>query len=172
MTAQPFNSDNGIAAMLRVAARFGKPADGSTLRQQMRWFQHLAPTQQLERLARLLGLHLMLVPHSKLRWRQEIVPVLLLLENGSVALIEEVDSNGGVRYWLSESGDVVRAGQLQDLLMQADIQVGVVGVAARARDARIDEFVQPYQPHWFWHRWSATCWRWRAFCFPCRCTIG
>ncbi|WP_312464707.1 ABC transporter transmembrane domain-containing protein, partial [Pantoea endophytica] len=151
MTAQPFNSDNGIAAMLRVAARFGKPADGSTLRQQMRWFQHLAPTQQLERLARLLGLHLMLVPHSKLRWRQEIVPVLLLLENGSVALIEEVDSNGGVRYWLSESGDVVRAGQLQDLLMQADIQVGVVGVAARARDARIDEFVQPYQPHWFWH---------------------
>ena len=151
MTAQPFNSDNGIAAMLRVAARFGKPADGSTLRQQMRWFQHLAPTQQLERLARLLGLHLMLVPHSKLRWRQEIVPVLLLLENGSVALIEEVDSNGGVRYWLSESGDVVRAGQLQDLLMQADMQVGVVGVAARARDARIDEFVQPYQPHWFWH---------------------
>ncbi|PIF21220.1 type I secretion system permease/ATPase [Candidatus Pantoea floridensis] len=151
MTAQPFNSDNGIAAMLRVAARFGKPADGSTLHQQMRWFQHLAPAQQLARLAELLGLHFMLIPHDKLRWRQEIVPVLLLLENGSLALIEEVDRDGGVRYWLSEGGDVMRSALLSDLLAQAQANVGVIGVAARGRDARIDEFVQPYEPHWFWH---------------------
>ncbi len=26
----------------------------------------------------------------------------------------------------------------------------MIGVAARGRDARIDEFVQPYEPHWFW----------------------
>jgi len=150
MTAQPFNCDSGIAAMLRVAARFGKPADGDALRQQMRWFQHLAPTQQLQRLAALLGLHFRIVPARSLRWREEIVPVLLLLENGGVALIEQIESSDRVQYWLSESGDVIREGALSELLAQAQGAVGVIGVAARGRDARIDAFVQPYQPHWFW----------------------
>ncbi|WP_275553821.1 type I secretion system permease/ATPase [Mixta sp. Marseille-Q2659] len=143
-------TDNWIAAMLRVAARFGKPADGKTLRQQMRWFEHLTPDQQLERLAGLLGLHLTMTPRDKLRWRQEVTPVILLLENGSVAVIEAIDAEGRARYWLSEGGDVVRESDLQELLAQSQQQVAVPGVAARGRDARIDEFVQPYEQHWFW----------------------
>ena len=155
MTVQPFSCDSGIAAMLRAAARFGKPADGDALRQQMRWFQHLTPTQQLQRLATLLGLHLRLVPARSLRWREEIVPVLLLLENGGVALIEQIERSDRVQYWLSESGDVMREGALNELLAQAQAEVGVIGVAARGRDARIDAFVQPYQPHWFWQYFRA-----------------
>ena len=143
-------TDNWIAAMLRVAARFGKPADGKTLRQQMRWFEHLTPDQQLERLAGLLGLHLTMTPRDKLRWRQEVTPVILLLQNGSVAVVEAIDAEGRARYWLSEGGDVVRESDLQELLAQSQQQVAVPGVAARGRDARIDEFVQPYEQHWFW----------------------
>lgn len=144
------STENWIAAMLRVAARFGKPADGKTLRQQMRWFEHLAPEQQLERLAGLLGLHLTMTPREKLRWRQEVTPVILLLENGSVAVVEGIDADGRARYWLSEGGDVVRESELAGLLAQAQGQVAVPGVAARGRDARIDEFVRPYEQHWFW----------------------
>jgi len=143
-------TDNWIAAMLRVAARFGKPADGKTLSQQMRWFEHLTPDQQLERLAGLLGLHLTMTPRDKLRWRQEVTPVILLLENGSVAVVEAIDAEGRARYWLSEGGDVVRESDLQELLAQSQPQAAVPGVAARGRDARIDEFVQPYEQHWFW----------------------
>lgn len=150
MTAQSFNSDNWIAAMLRVAARFGKPADSNTLRQQMRWFEHLPAGQQLERLAGLLGLHLTMTPHTRLRWRQEITPVVLVLENGSVAVVEAIDGDDQVRYWLSEGGDVVRESELAPLLARSQSNVGVVGVAARGRDARIDEFIQPYEEHWFW----------------------
>ncbi|MFP3499729.1 type I secretion system permease/ATPase, partial [Pseudomonas sp. SIMBA_059] len=47
-------------------------------------------------------------------------------------------------------GDVVRESALSELLARAQGDVGVIGVAARGRDARIDEFVQPYEPHWFW----------------------
>lgn len=150
MSAQNPTTDNWIAAMLRVAARFGKPADGKTLRQQMRWFEHLPVAQQLERLCGLLGLHLTMVPQNKLRWRQEITPVVLVMENNSVAVLEEIDADGGARYWLSEGGDVIREGELAGLLSRAQGDIGVIGVAARGRDARIDEFVQPYEPHWFW----------------------
>lgn len=144
------STENWIAAMLRVAARFGKPADGKTLRQQMRWFEHLPSDKQLERLAGLLGLHLTMTPRDKLRWRQEVTPVILLLENGSVAVVEAIDAEGRARYWLSDGGDVVRESELSGLLEQSQAQVAVPGVAARGRDARIDEFVQPYEQHWFW----------------------
>ncbi|MBD8180297.1 type I secretion system permease/ATPase [Pantoea agglomerans] len=150
MSTSTLNTDNWIAAMLRVAARFGKPADGKTLRQQMRWFEHLPVSQQLERLSGLLGLHLTMVPQNKLRWRQEITPVVLVLENASVAVLESIDSDNSARYWLSEGGDVVRESALSELLARAQGDVGVIGVAARGRDARIDEFFQPYEPHWFW----------------------
>lgn len=150
MTTESANTENWIAAMLRVAARFGKPADGDTLRQQMRWFEHLSGEQQLERLAGLLGLHLTMTPRDKLRWHQEITPVVLSLENGGVAVVEGIDNDGKARYWLSDGGDVVRETELASLLARGRPLVGVVGVAARGRDARIDEFVQPYQEHWFW----------------------
>ncbi|PKH24380.1 type I secretion system permease/ATPase [Enterobacterales bacterium CwR94] len=151
MTTKTVTTDNGIDAMLRIAARFGKPADGKNLRQQMRWFEHLGAVQQLERLAALLGLHLTLMPRDKLRWRNEVTPVVLLLDSGGLAVIEEIVDEEHVRYWLSDGGDVVREGELALLLAQSAEQVGVVGVAARGRDARIDEFVQPYKEHWFWH---------------------
>ncbi|WP_034943085.1 type I secretion system permease/ATPase [Erwinia oleae] len=150
MTNPIANTENWIDAMLRVAARFGKPADGSTLRQQMRWFEHLPPEKQLERLAGLMGLHLMLLPRDKIRWRQEVTPVVLMMQNGSVVVIEDIDGDGRARYWLSDGGDVVRESELAALLNDSQPQVGIIGVAARGRDARIDEFVQPYKKHWFW----------------------
>jgi len=150
MTTQTPTTENWIDAMLRVAARFGKPAEGQNLRQQMRWFEHLSTAQQLERLAGLLGLHLTLIPRADLRWRQEITPVVLILENGSVAVVESIDGEGHARYWISDGGDVVRETELALLLAQSQPQVAVIGVAARGRDARIDEFVQPFKKHWFW----------------------
>ncbi|QBR52534.1 type I secretion system permease/ATPase [Erwinia sp. QL-Z3] len=150
MNKQTASTENWIDAMLRVAARFGKPADGSTLRQQMRWFEHLTPAQQLERLAGLLGLHMTMMPRDKIRWRQEVTPVILIMENGNVVVVETIDAEGKARYWLSDGGDVVRESELALLLAQSQEQVGIVGVAARGRDARIDEFVKPYKKHWFW----------------------
>jgi len=151
MNSQPNHSDNLIAAMLRAAAHWGKTADHLRLQQQMRWFAHLAPLQQLARMAELLGLHCTSVTQQQLRWGPDVTPIFLMLNNGGIALLEEINHAGEVRYWLSEGGNVIREGQLSELLAQSLPEVGVIGVAARGRDQRIDEFMQPYQPHWFWH---------------------
>ncbi|MFP3336005.1 hypothetical protein SB761_35485, partial [Pseudomonas sp. SIMBA_064] len=34
--------------------------------------------------------------------------LVLVVENASVAVLESIDSDNSARYWLSESGDVVR----------------------------------------------------------------
>lgn len=147
---ETLNTHDWINAMLRVAAHYGKPADRQTLRQQMSWFAHLPADKQLERLAGLLGLHLTMMPQKQLRWRQEITPVVLALKSGCVAVVENIDAEGNAQFWLNEGGDVVRESALAALLAQANDRIGVIGVAARGRDARIDEFIQPYEAHWFW----------------------
>ncbi|MDV5140529.1 MULTISPECIES: type I secretion system permease/ATPase [Yersiniaceae] len=140
-----------IAAMVRAAEIFGKPADPQFLRQQMRWFEQLSPARQLERLSGLMGLQVSVVPRDRVRWRQEVLPAIVVLEQGTTAVIETLDADGQAGYWLQDGGDILRQADLSSLLSQGDSNVVLVGVAARGRDRRIDEFVQPYRKHWFWH---------------------
>ena len=137
--------------MVRSAEIFGKPADPQFLRQQMRWFEQLSQARQLERLSGLMGLQVSLVHRDRVRWRQEILPAIVVLEQGSTAVIETLDAEGQAGYWLQDGGDILRQADLSSLLSQGDGNVVLVGVAARGRDGRIDEFVQPYRKHWFWH---------------------
>lgn len=102
--------------MARVASRYGKPADVNFLAQQMRWFEQLSGLRQLERLGGLLGLQVNVVPLKKVQWRNALLPVLLELEPGSVAVVERISDEGLVNYWLSDGGDVVRETNLQTLL--------------------------------------------------------
>ncbi|CNG52882.1 MULTISPECIES: type I secretion system permease/ATPase [Yersinia] len=149
-SAQPIPTEVWIAAMARVASRYGKPADTKFLTQQMRWFEQLSGLRQLERLSGLLGLQSSVVPLKKVRWRNALLPVLVAMDSGSVAVLECINDQGLVHYWLSDGGDVVREASLQTLLDNSQGQVVMVGIANRGRDQRIDEFVKPYRQHWFW----------------------
>ncbi|CNE14391.1 type I secretion system permease/ATPase [Yersinia nurmii] len=150
MTAQSTPTEVWITAMARVASRYGQPTDTNFLSQQMRWYEQLSWPRQLERLSSLLGLQVTLVPVSKVHWRNELMPVLLELEPGSVAVIEGITEAGVVNYWLSDGGDLVREADLPELLARSPGMAIMVGIAPRGRDQRIDEFVQPYRKHWFW----------------------
>ncbi|HHL2558893.1 TPA: type I secretion system permease/ATPase [Yersinia enterocolitica] len=150
MTMQSTPTEVWITAMARVASRYGKPADMNFLAQQMRWFEQLSGLRQLERLSGLLGLQTNVMPLKKVRWRNELLPVLLELEPGSVAVLEHINDDGLVSYWLSDGGDVVRETNLEELVARSQGRVVMVGVANRGRDSRIDEFIRPYQQHWFW----------------------
>ncbi|WP_202113527.1 hypothetical protein, partial [Pseudomonas aeruginosa] len=100
MTMQSTPTEVWITAMARVASRYGKPADMNFLAQQMRWFEQLSGLRQLERLSGLLGLQTNVMPLKKVRWRNELLPVLLELEPGSVAVLEHINDDGLVSYWL------------------------------------------------------------------------
>ncbi|ANI31496.1 ATP-binding protein [Yersinia entomophaga] len=150
MTVQSTPTEVWITAMARVASRYGQPADIHFLGQQMRWYEQLSWPRQLERLSSLLGLQVTLVPISKVHWRNELMPVLLELEPGSVAVVEGITEAGLANYWLSDGGDLVREAELPELLARSPGMAIMVGIAARGRDQRIDEFVQPYRKHWFW----------------------
>lgn len=140
--------DEAIAALNRAAAALGIATDRRRL--QLQWLAAASPQAQLTDLAQHMGLTLQFVSARRLRWRQAVMPLLLRLNDGTLALAEAADDEGRVHYWLSAGGDGLRSAPLSDLLAQAQPEVGVITLATRARDARMDEFVRPWQPHWLW----------------------
>jgi len=152
----PLSIDVWISAMGRVAETFGKPADPLFLRQQMRWFEHQPLRRQLDRLSGLMGLQVGMVSWNQVRWRQEVLPAVITLEQGGIAVLENLHDDGTVDYWLSDGGDLLRSAELVVLLEQSNGPVFLVGVAPRGRDQRIDQFVQPHKKHWFWENFRGS----------------
>ncbi|MFS7195844.1 type I secretion system permease/ATPase [Rahnella inusitata] len=155
-TATPLSIDVWISAMGRVAESFGKPADPLYLRQQMRWFEHQPLRRQLDRLSGLMGLQVGMVSWSQVRWRQEVLPAVVTLKQGGIAVLENLHDDGTVDYWLSDGGDLLRSMELATMLEQSSGPVFLVGVAPRGRDQRIDQFVQPHRKHWFWENFRGS----------------
>ncbi|MEX2950498.1 type I secretion system permease/ATPase [Serratia fonticola] len=148
--SQPASLEAWIAAMARAANGYGLAVDIKSVRQQMRWYEQLPAPRRLERLGHLMGLSVSLQPREKVRWRNEILPALIEIDDGGLMVIESLDSEGKALYWLNDSGDVQREAELVELLLKGQGSIVLLGAAERGQDARIDDFVQPYRKHWFW----------------------
>lgn len=150
------DTESWINVMVRAAGRFGLPADAPAVRQQMRWFESLPLNARLERLSGLMGLQVRVVELEKMRWNAQNLPVIVQLESGELMLLESIDADGLVAYWLSEGGDLVREEALETLLTRVKPEVVMLGIAARGRDSRIDDFTRPWEEHWFWRHFRHT----------------
>ncbi len=150
------DTESWINVMVRAAGRFGLPADAPAVRQQMRWFETLPLSGRLERLSGLMGLQVRLLPVEKLRWSAHNLPVILQLETGELLLIEALDADGLASYWLSNGGDLVREEPLETLLTRVKPEAVMLGIAARGRDSRVDDFTRPWEAHWFWRHFRHT----------------
>ncbi len=144
------DTESWINVMVRAAGRFGLPADAPAVRQQMRWFEALPLSAKLERLSGLMGLQVRSVPLARMRWNGQNLPVIVQLESGELLLLESLDADGLATYWLDNGGDLVREEPLETLLTRVKPEVVMLGIAARGRDSRIDDFTRPWEAHWFW----------------------
>ncbi|GKW16078.1 ABC transporter ATP-binding protein [Pectobacterium carotovorum subsp. carotovorum] len=139
-----------IAAMARSAAHYGQVVDTQSVRQQMRWYEQQPIARQLEQISHLMGLSISLRHREKLRWRNQILPVLAETDDGGVIVIESLNDEGIATYWLNDGGDLQREAELTELIKHSQGIIVLVGIAERGRDTRIDDFVKPYRKHWFW----------------------
>ncbi|GLW36661.1 ATP-binding protein [Pectobacterium actinidiae] len=139
-----------IAAMARAAAHYGQVVDTQSVRQQMRWYEQQPIARQLEQISHLMGLSISLRHREKLRWRNQILPVLAETDDGGVIVIESLNDEGIATYWLNDGGDLQREAELTELIKHSQGIIVLVGIAERGRDTRIDDFVKPYRKHWFW----------------------
>ncbi|CCJ89535.1 LktB [Cronobacter turicensis 564] len=71
-----------------------------------------------------------------MRWNSQTLPVIVQLEEGGLMLLEAIDADGVVTYWLSEGGDLVREEPLEALLKRVKPDVALLGIAARGPQKR------------------------------------
>lgn len=142
------NYDPWIEAVLTVASHYRLEFSAENVRIAAAWASEQPLPEVLATLARQVGLSCapgkceldQLSP-----WR---LPVVVQLRDGQVAVVETQSSDGklGVIY----SGDQgLRSSVDRDALMREVKHVVVFRPARAVPDARIDDYVKPYEPHWF-----------------------
>ncbi|MGL5699923.1 MAG: ABC transporter transmembrane domain-containing protein, partial [Kluyvera sp.] len=147
---QQTTSESWVNVMVRAAGCFGLPVEPLAVSQQMRWFESLPLAQRLERLSHLVGLQIRITPKAKVRWSSQNMPIIAQVESGELLLLERLDAEGIVTYWVIDNGELVREEPLEELKERLLDSVVLLGIADRGRDSRIDEFTRPWEEHWFW----------------------
>ncbi|MHC8346677.1 type I secretion system permease/ATPase [Pseudomonas sp. RT6P73] len=137
-----------IAAFARVSASYGHPVDDQYLLQQMTWHQGATFEQKLLRLSALMNLQAKIKNPTKVHVSPQRVPFVVVQDDGQLAVVESVNGDGGLSFWLTDGSDLVNELPADEFWARSRAMVVLLSPALRGRDARVDEFVKPYEKHW------------------------
>lgn len=138
-----------LNAMMAVAKHYRLECSEENVRVSMAW-EHGAPLEALlERMAREMGLAIRFDRFSERMLDPWRLPLVAEFSNGQVGVIEKADGQGQVSVCFGDDQG------LATMLTVADVADRVVRVVllrplSSVPDARVDEYIKPYQPDWFW----------------------
>lgn len=136
-----------IEAVLSIAKHYRVEVSPQNLELAANWLKVKDPSYVLRRLAKEAGLYVKAVTlkESDLNiWR---LPLLVQLQNGQVAVIEQINEAGslGIRY----SGDEGLLSEISVSELLAHIRAAFVLRPIHAvADARVDDYIKPFQKNW------------------------
>lgn len=146
--AEDHRYDAWLEGMLAVARHYRVDCSAESVRVAIAWARDMPLEPVLRHMARQMGLNLRVDkfdPTMLTPWR---LPLLVELSDGQVAMLETIGSDGQVSARLSgERG-------LQTSIDAAALEAGVVRVvslrpAHSVPDARVDDYIKPYEENWF-----------------------
>lgn len=141
--------DAWFEAMLAVARHYRIDCSAERVRVALAWARDMPIESVLDQMARQMGLSLRLGRFDATLLNPWRLPMLVELSDGQVAMLESIGSDGTVSARLSgERG-------LQAALTMSELDSVVVRAASlrparSVPDARVDDYIKPYQKSWFW----------------------
>ncbi|MFW8695366.1 type I secretion system permease/ATPase, partial [Mesorhizobium japonicum] len=78
----------------------------------------------------------------------QLVPFVVTRKDGQLAVVESINVDGGLTFWLTDSSDLLQELPADEFWSLASGKVVLLSPALRGRDSRVDEFVKPYEKHW------------------------
>ncbi|QQX57077.1 type I secretion system permease/ATPase [Pseudomonas chlororaphis] len=145
-----------LDAMLQVARHYRLETSAERVRVMLDWQAEHPADVQLKQMARDMGMSLCFEKLDKGildPWR---LPVVAEFDNGQVGVIESVDNGqfAGVR--LSGEQGVLQALPVDEVCARVQ-RVLLLRPEVSAPDARVDDYIKPYEANWFWklalHDW-------------------
>ncbi|WP_104499061.1 type I secretion system permease/ATPase [Acinetobacter indicus] len=138
-----------LQAVLSIAKHYRIEPSAERIRLQLDWNPNQNIDDILNLIARQVGLSL-----RKTNFSAEVInpwrlPVLVEFQDGQVGVIDKVDAEGNLS--IQFSGDQGLSQTLaSDALAEHVRHVYILRPEKSVPDARVDEYVKPYEDNWFW----------------------
>jgi ATP-binding cassette subfamily C protein LapB len=137
-----------IASIVRVSASYGHHLDGQYLTQQMTWLDGATLEQKLLRLSSMMNLQIKIKRQHEVKLTSHAVPFLVVRADDQIAVVESINDDGGLSFWLADDTDLVHELPHDEFWSFSTGIIVLLSPALRGRDSRVDEFVKPYEKHW------------------------
>lgn len=140
--------DPWIDAVLAVARHYRLDCSEENIRLEAAWSEGQALAEVLGRLARQIGLSCRVSAFDESQLTPWRLPLAVELDDGQVAVVEAIGSDGRLSVLFSGDAGLRSALSREQLLARARTMV-VLRPARAVPDARVDDYIKPWQPHWF-----------------------
>ena len=147
--SQAFNYQPWLQSVLVIAKHYRIEPSEERIRLQLDWNQNHTVDDVLLLICRQMGLN-----YRKLTFSGELLnpwrlPVIAEFHDGQVGVIDKADGEGQVSIQLSGEQGLAQSFRL-DQLNSLIKNIYIVRPETSIPDARVDEYIKPYEPSWFW----------------------
>lgn len=140
--------DPWVDAVLAVARHYRLDCSEENIRLDVIGSQGRPLAEVLGRLARQIGLSCRVSAFDAGQLTPWRLPLAVELDDGQVAVVEAIGRDGLLSVLLSGDAGLRSALPREQLMARARTMV-VLRPARAVPDARVDDYIKPYQPHWF-----------------------
>ncbi|WP_180046196.1 type I secretion system permease/ATPase [Acinetobacter sp. YH12117] len=138
-----------LQAVLSIAKHYRIEPSAERIRLQLDWNPNQNIDDILNLIARQVGLSLRKTDFSAEVINPWRLPILVEFQDGQVGVIDKVDAEGNLS--IQFSGDQGLSQTLaSDTLAEHVRHVYILRPEKSVPDARVDEYVKPYEDNWFW----------------------
>ena len=138
-----------LQGVLTVAKHYRIETSAERIRLELNWNQNQSIDDVLALMTRQVGLHLRKVEFTSDLLNPWRLPVLVGFKDGQVGVIDKADATGKVSVQLSGDEGLAQTFSAE-MLSQLIDRVYVLRPETSVPDARIDEYIKPYEKSWFW----------------------
>ena len=138
-----------LQSLKTVAKHYRIDVSEEQIRLQLNWSEHTSTEDILKVICRQLGLQYKYLDFKTEQLDPWSLPILVELEQGRVGVIDKADGQGNFNILFSHDNGLSQTITFEDLIQQVKHTV-IVRPKTSVPDARVDEYIKPYEQNWFW----------------------
>lgn len=147
--SKTMNYQPWLQAVLAIAKHYRIEPSEERLRLQLDWNPNQSIDDILILVSRQIGMNLRKAEFSEDILNPWRLPLLIQMQDGQVGVLNQLDVNGNAN--IQFSGDQGLAQVLTVELLKENVNnVYILRPEKSIPDVRIDEYIKPYEPSWFW----------------------
>ena len=138
-----------LQAILMIAKHYRIEPSEERIRLQLDWNPNQTVDDILSTVTRQVGMNLRKVDFGAEILNPWRLPILIEMQDGQVGVLDKVDAEGNASIQFSGDQNLAQTLTL-DVLSENVAHVYILRPEKSIPDVRIDEYVKPYEPSWFW----------------------